>query len=169
MSPTALRYKYVFDTAYCRAVISRFHRQRPFYLRLNFQFAAIALVMLAWFSTLAVQHSLRSLLISACVTAAVIVGFMFLVRATAMTKLRGTREFGKEVTIALSDEGLEAMGPNGHSSVKWSAYPHAVRFPDGILLRRGGAIRWLPDSALEEGSLQEVLALIRSKTKLRDF
>jgi hypothetical protein len=164
----ALRYKYVFDTAYCKAVISRFHRQRPFYLRLHYQFAAIAVVvLLAWFSTLAVPHSRSALLISACVTGAVILGFVFLVRATAMMKLRGTKEFGKEVTIALSDAGLEAAGPNGHSSVKWSAYPHSVRFSDGILLRRGGAIRWLPDAALEEGSVQDALALIRSKTKLR--
>ena len=71
------------------------------------------------------------------------------------------------MTIALSDEGLEATGPNGHSSVKWTSYPQSVRFSDGILLRRGGAIRWLPDAALEEGSVQDVLALIGGKTKLR--
>jgi hypothetical protein len=164
----AVRYKYVFDTAYCRAVISRFYRQRPFYLRLHYQFAAIALViLLAWFTTISARHSPRALLISACVAGVLILGFIFLVRAAVMMKLRGNREFGKEVTIALSDEGLEATGPNGHSTVKWTSYPQSVRFSDGILLRRGGAIRWLPDAALEEGSVQDALALIRGKTILR--
>jgi hypothetical protein len=165
-----LRYKYVFDSRYCRTVISRFYRQRPFYLRLHYQFGAIVIaILLAWFSTQSADHSSHALLIAACIAGAVMLGLIFLVRAAVMMKLRGTKEFGKEVTIALSEQGLEATGPNGHSLVKWAAYPQSVRFSDGILLRRGGAIRWLPDAALEEGSMQDVLALVRSKTNSRDI
>lgn len=165
----APRYKYLFDRTYCRTVISRFYRQRPFYLRLHYQFAAIALIVLfAWASTqAAASRSSRAPFIALCVAGALILGFMFLVRFAIMMKLRKSREFGKEVTITLSDEGLEASGSNGRSSVKWSAYPRAVRYSDGILLARGGAIRWLPDAALEEGNVQDVLALVRAKTTLR--
>jgi hypothetical protein len=167
----ALRYKYLFDTTYCRAVIAHFYRQRPFYLRLHYQFAAVALlILLAWVSTqAAAAPSSRGPLIALCVAGAVILGFTWLVRFAIMTKLKKSREFGKEVTITLSDEGLEASGSNGRSSVKWSAYPRAVRYSDGILLARGGAIRWLPDSALEEGSNQEVLELVAAKTTLRSI
>jgi hypothetical protein len=121
-----VQYKYVFDSAYCKTVISRFYRQRPFYLRLHFQLPALL-------------------------------------------KLRKSREFGKEVTIALSEAGLEASGSNGHSVVKWNAYPRSVRYSDGILLARGGSIRWLPDSALEEGSIEEAIALVRAKTSFRSI
>src|SRR5262249_41788342 len=115
----------------------------------------------------AADRSMPALLITLCFSGVLIIGFTFLVRFSIMMKLRKSREFGKEVTIALSDGGLEASGPNGRSSVKWSAYPRAVRFSDGLLLTRGGAIRWLPNSALREGSLQEVLALVQAKTTLR--
>jgi hypothetical protein len=166
----APQYKYVFDGAYCKIVISRFYRQRPFYLRLQVQFAAIAIViLLAWFSTQADAHASHALLVSVCVAGAVIAGFIFLVRFAVMMKLKGSREFGREITIELSEEGLDASGSNGHSTVKWGAYPRSVRYSDGILLVRGGAIRWLPDAALVEGNVQDALALVRSKTKLRSF
>lgn len=167
----ALRYQYLFDAAYCKTVISRFYRQRPFYLQLHYQFAAIALlIVLAWFSTQASPaHASRATFVVLCVAGAVILGFIFLVRFAIMLKLRKSREFGKQVTIALSEEGLEASGSNGRSSVKWSAYPRSVRYPDGILLARGGAIRWLPDSSLEEGAVQDAVALVRAKTNLRSI
>jgi hypothetical protein len=46
-------------------------------------------------------------------------------------------------------------------------YARAVRFPDGILLLRKGAIRWLPDRSLETGSVDEAMTLVRSKLPLR--
>ncbi len=166
-----LHYKYVFDTAYCRAVFSRFYRQRPFYLRLHYQFAAIALLILfAWLSTqAAAERSSQASFVALCVAGAVILAFILLVRFAVMRRLKASREFGKEVTIALSEDGLDASGSNGHSAVKWSAYPRSVRYSDGILLVRGGAIRWLPDSALYEGSVQDAVTLVRSKTKLRSI
>jgi hypothetical protein len=168
----AARYKYMFDSAYCRTVIARFYRQRAFYFRLPYQFALIAtLVLLAWFSTRAAAAAWPSSISfkAVCITGAVILGFLLMMRAAVLLKLRGTKEFGNEVTIVLSDQGLEASGPNGHSIVKWTAYPRSVRFADGFLLLRGGAIRWLPDAALEQGSVQEALALIRGKTSLRSI
>ncbi len=164
-----LRYRYLFNAAYCKTVISRFYRQRPFYLRLHYQFAAIALILLlAWgFDASCGRALIARALHCALRYRAAILGFMFLVRFAIMFKLRKSREFGKEVTIALSEEGLEASGSNGRSSVKWSAYPRSVRYSDGILLTRGGAIRWLPDSALEEGTVQEAIAVIRAKTNSR--
>ena len=169
LAAVSLRYRYLFDKTYCRTVISRFYRQRPFYLRLHYQFAAVALIIVfAWISTQAsAASSSHAPFIALCITGAVALGFMFLVRFAIMMKLRKSREFGKEVTVTLSEEGLDASGSNGRSSVKWSAYPRSVRYSDGLLLARGGAIRWLPDAALEEGSVHEVLTLVRSKTTLR--
>ena len=167
----AVRYKYLFDATYCRAVIAHFYRQRPFYLRLHYQFAAVMLlIFVMWVSTqAAASPSSRGPFIALCIAGAVILAFTWLVRFAIMIKLKKSREFGKEVTITLSDEGLEASGSNGRSSVKWSAYPRSVRYSDGILLARGGAIRWLPDSALEEGSVQDAVALVRAKTTLRSI
>jgi hypothetical protein len=166
----AARYKYAFNAAYCRTVIARFYRQRLFYFLLSYQFALIAaIVLLAWFTTHAAAQPSPVSFKAVCITGAVLLGFLLMMRAAVLLKLRGSREFGNEVTIVLSDEGLEASGPNGHSIVKWSAYPRSVRFADGFLLMRGGAIRWLPDAALEQGSVDAALSLIRSKTSLRSI
>jgi len=163
-----LRYTYVFDSAYCKRVIWRYYRQRPFFLRLPFQFGAVgSILLLAWFSTQAATSSSGNAIVGILIAGALIFGSILLVRASVMMKLRGSREFGMEVSVALSVEGLEASGPNGRSSIKWVAYPRSVRYPDGILLVRGGAIRWLPDAALQEGSVADAVALVRSKTKSR--
>ena len=164
----AVRYKFSFDSAYCKALISRYYRQRPFFLRLPVQFTVLAIILLlAWFSTLAAADSSGGLPIAAIFAILVIVGSVRLVRFGVMMKLRRNSEFGSEVKVALSEEGLEASSPYGHASIKWAAYPRSVRYRDGILLLRGGAIRWLPDAALQEGSVQEAVALVSSKTKLR--
>jgi hypothetical protein len=161
----ALRYTYLFDSDYCKNVISRYYRQRPFFLRLHFQIGAVGgILLLAWFSTQAATDRSGNAIVGILIAGALIFGPIWLVRAGAMMKLRSSREFGMEVSVALSPEGLEASGPNGHSSIKWAAYPRSVRYPDGILLVRGGAIRWLPDAALQEGSVPDAVALVRSKT-----
>lgn len=69
--------------------------------------------------------------------------------------------------MTLSEEGVTGHGKHGESIQYWTTYPRAVRFSDGILLLRRGVIRWLPDSAISEGSGKEATKLIASKIAIR--
>ncbi len=66
----------------------------------------------------------------------------------------------------MAETGITITGI-GQGSFAWSVYSRAVRFPDGVLLVRKGAARWLPDSALKSGTVEEAMALVSSKLPTR--
>jgi hypothetical protein len=165
-----LHYKYLFDSAYCKVVIARFYGQRPLLLRLPVQFAIpVIMVMWIWSSWQKVDASWPNVIGLIAAGVAVIAAGVFLVKIGVLRRLRRISEFGLEVTITLSAQGLTASSSNGGREYAWSTYPRSVRYADGILLMRGGAIRWLPDASLQEGSAEQATDLIRGKTKMTDL
>jgi hypothetical protein len=165
-----LHYKYLFDSAYCKAVIARFYRQRPLLLRLPVQFAipvtGLLWIWSSWHKLHASWPNVIALIVAA--VAAIAVG-VYLAKIGVLRKLKRNSEFGLEVTITISAQGLTASSANGRREYVWSAYPRSVRYADGILLMRGGAIRWLPDASLQDGSPEQAIDLVRSKSKMRDL
>jgi hypothetical protein len=165
-----LHYKYLFDAAYCKVVIARFYRQRPLPLRLPVQFAIpVTIVIWLWSSWQKMDASWPNVIALIFAGAAVIAAAVFLVKIGVLQRLKRNSEFGLEVTIAISAQGVTASSSNGRREYAWTAYPRSVRYADGILLMRGGAIRWLPDASLQDGTTQQATDLVRGKTKMRDL
>jgi hypothetical protein len=160
-------YRWHYDTTYYRAVTDRYYRQLPFVLRLPTQFT------LLWFLIVAVCWGITDIALTVFVVWALLIGavgmpaFVFLTKKTISLKYRARPSFDSEACCTLSDSGGIIQQKAGAASFQWTMYRRAVRFSDGILLVRSGAIRWLPDQSLESGSIDEATALVRSKLTLR--
>jgi hypothetical protein len=160
-------YQYRGDTKYFEAVIDRQFQQGPWLLRLPVQFGIVGAVLAAY--TVATTHtSLVAKTALFVVTFGLVVTIgIWATRRSLMMKFRRRPGFGSEATVTLSDAGV-ALGRNQvQPTLEWSTYPNTVRFPDGILLKRPGSIRWLPDSAIIAGTAAEATDLIAAKTSLR--
>jgi hypothetical protein len=165
----SVSYHFVADSDYFRTVIDRYYRQRPRLFWLPIQYGLIALPLLcAWLYALVTEASWT--LIIAFILLLwpfATLCFVQLTKWGIMQRFRANADFGADVTTVLSESGIDARGRNAHTELAWTAYPTSVRFPDGILLLRAGAIRWLPDSAIQSGSPADATTLVGSKSKLR--
>ena len=161
----SITYRPTIDSAYYRTLIDRYYRQRPFLLRLPVQFGLLLIALLgfvvwnpesdpAWKGTL---------IVLALVWPVVTFLGVSTTKWAILRRLCGKPDFGKNVEMRVSDDGISA----GNHHWGWSAYPRSARFPDGILLMRNGAIRWLPDSVILAGSADEATRLVDSRTALR--
>ena len=99
----------------------------------------------------------------------VTLGFVQLTKWGIVQRFRSNSDFDGEVMTVLSEEGIEARGRYSQSTIGWAAYPSAARFSDGILLIKPGAIRWLPDNAIQSGTSQDATSLVEAHTKVRHF
>lgn len=160
-------YRWRYDATYYRAVTDRYYRQLPFVLHLPTQFTLLWLLMVAmcWYFT---DIARTELVMWALLIGAIgIPTFVFLTKMAIFLKYRIRRSFDSEACYSLSDSGGTIQQYVGEARFPWSTYARAVRFSDGILLLRKGAIRWLPDRSLETGSVDEAMALVRAKLPLR--
>ena len=158
-------YRLVFDSTYCRQMIGRYYRQRPFIVRPLAQFIVLAVLsLLAWLAVLGPHGSWAMPVILAlclCVAGPV------LVKMGVLLRMRSRANFGTAFEVTVSDSGISASGAQTSGRWEWPAYPEAVRFPDGLLLLRRGVIRWLPDSGVVQGSPAEATEIVSAKCKLR--
>lgn len=155
------------DSAYFRTVRDRYYQQRPFLLRLTSQFSILgACLILPWIYAWVTDASWKDgAEFGIPVGVLVAVGGLYLTKALILARLGG-RGKNSEGTVILTEEGVTGRGQRGKSLQYWASYPRAVRFSDGVLLLRGGVIRWLPDSALRQGTVEEATALVAAKTHL---
>lgn len=159
-------YQYRGNVEYFEAVIDRQYQQGPWLLRLPVQFGIVGAVLAAGMAT-TVHTSMMAQGVVFVVTFGLVVTLgIWVTKQGLMMKFKRSPGFGSEVTLTLSEAGV-ALGNNPQPTLAWSTYPSAVRFPDGILLKRPGSIRWLPDSAIIGGTAAEATALIASKTLIR--
>jgi hypothetical protein len=165
----SITYKFDFDDAYCETLIEHYYRQLPWLLHLRVQFSILMGVFaVAWLVFRGKEASWIEVLAVVASAVAGVLGCVFVVKRGILAKLKSKRDFGLETIITISDLGLIASGGSFKNKHDWSAYPRAVRFADGILLRRPGVIRWLPDKALQNSCLPEqATKLVSSKTSLR--
>jgi hypothetical protein len=160
-------YRWRYDATYYKTVTDRYYRQLPFVLRLPTQLTLLWLLIVAgcWYFR---DVALSELVVWALVIGAIAIpALVFLTKKGILLKYRVRPSFDSEACYSLSDSGGTIQQKSGAATFPWTMYRRAVRFPDGFLLVRSGAIRWLPDQSLETGSIDEVMALVRFKLPLR--
>ena len=86
-----------------------------------------------------------------------------LVRRCRKSPFRGDR-----FVLEITSEGVSGKGPKSDSTVDWTAYSWARRFPDGFLLvQRPANYAWLPDACITKGSADDIDQLFR--THINDY
>jgi hypothetical protein len=164
-----IKYQYLCDTAYFKVVIDRQYQQGPWLLRLPIQFGLIGMGCAIFFLALWGMSDQTMVLLIVVICGVLAASGVWATKFALMIKFRSRPGFGTEAVTLLSEDGI-GVGNTEHQSAKaWSVYPRAVRFCDGILLKRPGAIRWLPDSAITAGSVADATSLVASKTSLRSI
>ena len=158
-----MRVVYTFRTgpAYYRVVIDRYYEQLSPFLRLPVQFGILSLIVATWcaWKVNPFVGALTGLLVFVVGVSATKLGLLL--------RFKSGADFGQDLTVTISHNGLEAKGNHVQSEWQWTAYPRSVRFPDGILLLRTDAIRWLRDAAIQDGSADQATSLVESKSTMR--
>src|SRR5688572_2416210 len=146
-------YQLTLNEPYFRVSIARYYQQRSFWLRPETQFAAIGVVTVVaaiWLAPVGVGRV--GFIIAMSMLAAVFaIGGLIAVRVLVYRKFRHASYFGAASTTMLTDEGVAVRGSRGENVTAWSKYQAAVRYFDGIMLLRQGAMWWLPDASLANG------------------
>jgi len=160
-------YKFRADTAYYRTLIERYYGQLPLLLHLQVQFGLLALIVTAFIVIGFDSLQEKKWFVGLAAGALTFFGGVTATRWGIFQRFRYRGDFGSEVTVMMSGDGLIAIGDHIQGKWAWAAYPRAVRFSDGIMLLRAGVIRWLPDSALTLGRPDDATALARTNSALR--
>lgn len=162
-----ISYQFQASAEYFRAVIDRQYRQGPWLLRLPVQFGIIGALAATCAALIAPTSLAGKAVLFFVIVGLVVIPSVWATKRGLMKKFRNRAGFGSEVTVTLSDAGIALGGDHSQATSAWSSYPTAIRFPDGILLKRPGSIRWLPDSAIMAGSAAEATELVAARTSLR--
>jgi hypothetical protein len=163
----SIRYEWHGDERYNATVIDRYYAQVPFLLRLRSQATVIWIVFTG--PLLFIEDvNLEAKGIWLVFATALAFAFAPFVRRGILLKYRLRPSFGSQTSFVMNANEVVLTGV-GSGHFPWTVYKRAVRFSDGILLARPGAIRWLPDTALAEGTASEALEIVREKMPLRDL
>ena len=160
-------YKWRYDASYYKTVIDRQYEQLPIIFRLPVQFA------LAWLLCVAVYVAMMNAPLLNIAGWALLIGVVMIPLLCGLTKrgilfrFRIRKSFGSDALFTMNESGVSIRGISLNGTYPWSIYSRGVRFPDGILLLRRGAIRWLPDSALQRGTAAKATQLVRSHLQIR--
>ena len=158
-------YRMVVDEAYARTFLKRFTQSRSPYLRIG----AIAFGLLSLLGTWLffaiedpaglpiISRTIAYTLLPMVVVVAVIVP---LIRARQIKRIVAAAKGGASVT--LSENGISTIMESSQTHAQWSAYDHALRYKDGLMLMhmKKLPILWLPDSSLIDASPEEVRSLV---------
>jgi hypothetical protein len=82
-----------------------------------------------------------------------------------------SRLWGRPVTVVIDEAGLRIRWTPGRAAdrelaLDWSAFPEAVWFDDGLLLRQG---TWIPFDALVDGNPQALREVVGAHVAHRRF
>jgi hypothetical protein len=70
------------------------------------------------------------------------------------------------VTQATDENGIDSVSSMGTSHVHWSAFPRALVYKQGVLLKlQTRNYIWLPDESPTEGSPEDVRQLVSKHVK----
>jgi hypothetical protein len=163
-----LVYRFRADATYYRCVISRYYGQRALLLRLPVQFGVISLAVVGAFLGYKGLFTGIGVGIGMLSVVLLTVGMAASRRMAVLYRFKRRADYGAEVTMTVSKEAITSSGSHAEGKWGWQAYPRSVRYADGILLMRRGVIRWLPDSALRQGTPADATALVKSKTVMRE-
>jgi len=161
MTPAIGEYAVLFDDDYFRAVAPRL---RP--VRGQGAWRGYASVVLL--AIILVLHTLRSVQTEQWASIVVVALLVFLMafaiwKATklGLENFRRGANYGGEVRVTVSTDGVESVGPRVASRFAWSAFRRAVVSSDGIALGlTDESGLWLPDAALARGERAAIEAVI---------
>ena len=90
-----------------------------------------------------------------------IIGRVSLARARKRTRFKGSTS-----TFCMSDAGVDVLGANGHSHLKWPVMLKPAIYSNGVLVKLSRiSMVWLPDQSLIEGSPADVRQLLADNVK----
>jgi hypothetical protein len=158
-------YSMAVDDAYARTFLKRFTQSRFRYHRLVF----IAVSLLSLLGSLAffavvdpglLPSLLRTMAVMLLPAVMILAILAPLLRARQVKRIVAAASGGASVT--LSDEGISTTSASSQSRTQWSAYDHALRYDDGLMLMRmkNLPILWLPDRSLVDASPDEVTSFV---------
>jgi len=164
-------YRMAVDKAYARTYVKRVTRSRSPYLHI----VAIAMTLaglLGPSAFFAIEDSaflpifLRSMAYTFLPVGLVVAVLVTLLRARQIQRIVAAARGGASVT--LSEEGISTAMEDSQSRAEWSAYDHALRYGDGLMLMRmkNLPMLWLPDSSLVNGSPEEVASFVAKSLRL---
>lgn len=162
-----ITYRILANAAYYKTLMDRYDLQRVRWQKFSFQYTALGLFIAAVYFLMTPPMTEKSFVYSLAIGAFVAYGSLLITKLGLFWRLSRRPDFGQEHEVVVSEEGITAIGAHVKGNWSWPAYPDSVRFPDGILLMRRGAIRWLPDAAIANGDARTATALVASKTTLR--
>jgi len=168
-SDAKIHYHWSYDAAYYKQVVDRYYRQLPYILHLPVQYTLLWLGSTILFAVLVGPPTLMLGAWALLIGALGIPGLVLLTRQGIALKYRLRTSFGTDVDYFASETGITIREVSIHGTYPWTTYSRAVRFSDGILLLKPGAIRWLPDHALQRGTVDEAIALVRSNLPTRQL
>lgn len=168
MTHSGVVYKFRTDAAYYTTIIDRYYGQHTFLRGLPVRYGIISLAVVGAFLGFKNLFTRSALGIGLAVVVVLAAGLVALTKLATLYRFKRRADFGAEAIVTLSRDAITSSGRHAQGQWGWQAYPRSVRYPDGILLMRRGVIRWLPDSALQQGTAADATALVRSKTVMKE-
>lgn len=162
-----VHYRWTYDAGYYSTLVDRYYKQLPLIRHLAIQYTFMWLGGTTIFSFVIGTPTLEFAALALLVGAIGVPGLVLLTKQGIVLKYRLRPSFGTNADYFASETGFTIRQKSLDGSYPWTTYSSAVRFADGILLLKAGAIRWLPDYALQRGSIEDVLALVRSRMPTR--
>jgi hypothetical protein len=162
-----IRYRWCYDAAYYSTVVDRFYKQLPHMRHLPIQYTLLWLGGAVLFSVLRGSPTLEFAGWALLIGAVGVPGLVVLTKQGIVLRYRLRPSFGTDADFFFSEAGITICQKSLHETYPWTAYSRAVRFPDGILLLKPGVMRWLPDYALQSGTVDEAVTLVRSRLPVR--
>ena len=163
-------YRFTPDLRYYFVSRRRYERQRPFLLRQPVGSLLSALpILILWFVLWLVNPELEGAVRYLFVFGlAIYAGALVTMQGLLYWWIKANESKFTQLTLTLSEDGISVGDAITQSKMAWKAYPHAARFHDGMMLWRTRFNRiWLPDSALQGATPEEVAELVRSRVPLR--
>lgn len=161
-----ISYRWRYDSRYYRAVINRYYRQVPWYLRLPIQYTMFWLVALVG-AAVAGAVDVHTIIWWVLGGAIGIPALVAVTERGIRIKYRLRRSFGSEANYSMTEAGITINEVSLNGTYPWSVYSKAVRFQDGLLVTVAGGIRWLPDEGLMNGTPDAATSLVASHLPLR--
>ena len=159
------------DKPYARTFVKRFTQARSPYLRIGaIAIALLGLIVPSVFFAIEdpafLLTFLRSMAYALLPFWLVVAALVTLLRARQIQRIVSAAKGGASVT--LSEVGISTSTDNSESHAEWSAYDHALRYDDGVMLMRmkNLPMLWLPDSSLVDGSPEEVTSFVAKRLRL---
>jgi hypothetical protein len=162
----------VVNEAYARTFLKRFTQSRSPYLNIGATAFGLLSLIGTWLffaieDPATIPMISRTMAYTVLPMAVILAALVPLIRARQIKRIVAAAKGGASVT--LSEDGISTIMESSQSHEQWSAYDHALRYKDGVMLMHMKKLPslWLPDSSLIDASPEEVTSLVTKMLPLR--